>query len=60
MFALVLLWTAAGFSVWLNVTTTFGQIITIVLVEAMRGIFVGLLRPSGPDEYHDGPGRPRS
>ena len=55
MFTLVLLWSAAGFSVWLNVTT-FGQMIIIVLVEATRGIFVGLLRPSGPDEYDDGPG----
>ena len=49
MFALVLLLTAAGFSVWLNVIT-LGQMIVIVLAEATRGIFVSLLRPSGPDE----------
>src|SRR5215470_11828053 len=46
MFALVLLLTAAGFSVWLNVTT-YSQIITIALAEAMRRIFVDLLRLGG-------------
>jgi hypothetical protein len=45
MFALVSLLTAAGFSVWLNVTS-FGQMVTVVLVEATQGIFIGLLRAS--------------
>jgi len=51
MFVLALLLTAAGLSVWLNVTTV-GQMITIALAEATQRIFAVLLRPSGPDEYN--------
>jgi hypothetical protein len=54
IFALVLLLAAAGIAVWLNLAT-IGQMVVAVLAEAVRGIFFGLLRAGGPDEYDDGP-----
>jgi len=43
IFTLVLLLSAVGFSVWLN-AIAFGQVIAVVLMDATREIFIGLLR----------------